>query len=74
MLGSPFDSLVSKLRPPRGSAQGVPRTALIEGLNHAAGTPIVVCCADPGYGKTTALSQWADSPGQRRFAWVSGSA
>src|SRR3954452_12547772 len=28
-------------------------------------------CAGPGYGKTIALSQWAASPGPRRFAWVS---
>src|SRR5215218_7675218 len=70
-IGLPFELLESKLRPPRVSARGVPRTALIERLNRAAGTPIVVCFAGPGYGKTTALSQWAESPGQRPFAWVS---
>src|SRR4051794_41628246 len=32
---------------------------------------MVVVCAGPGYGKTTVLTQWADSPGQRPFAWVS---
>src|SRR5215218_3756900 len=71
MIGLPFELLESKLRPPRVSAGGVPRTALIERLNRAAGTPIVMFFAGPGYGKTTALSQWAASPGQRPFAWVS---
>src|SRR4051794_35183780 len=28
-------------------------------------------CAGPGYGKTTALSQWAASPGPQCFTWVS---
>ncbi len=44
---------------------------MIEQLNAAAGLPIVVFLAGPGYGKTTVLSQWAESPGQRPFAWLS---
>src|SRR3954470_20239548 len=71
MIGLPFDLLESKLRPPRASGRGIPRTALVEQLNRAADTPIVMLCAGPGYGKTTALAQWVQSHGQRPFAWVS---
>ena len=70
MIGLPFELLESKLRPPR-AAGGITRTALVEQLSRASDTPIVMLCAGPGYGKTTALSQWALSPGQRPFAWVS---
>src|SRR3954469_18065524 len=71
MVGLPFELLESKLRPPRMSGRGIRRTALVEQLNHARDTPIVMLCAGPGYGKTTALAQWAASSEQRPFAWVS---
>lgn len=66
MLGSPFDFLESKLRPPRGSAQGVPRTALIERLNRAAGTPIVVCFAGPARGALATADGRQPLPGACR--------
>src|SRR3954466_6140186 len=53
------------------SGRGILRTALVEQLNRASGTPVVMLCAGPGYGKTTALAQWAASSEQRPFAWVS---
>jgi LuxR family transcriptional regulator, maltose regulon positive regulatory protein len=71
MAGLPFELLESKLRPPRTSGRDVRRSALVERLNHATDSPIVALCAGPGYGKTTALAQWALSPGERPFAWVS---
>src|SRR5881394_378847 len=71
MVGLPFELLESKLRPPRTSGRSIPRTALVEQLNRADDTPIVMLCAGPGYGKTTALAQWALSREQRPFAWVS---
>src|SRR3954451_15105631 len=71
MIGPPFDLLEPKLRPPRASGRGITRTALVEQLNRASDTPIVMLCAGPGYGKTTALAQWAVSSGERPFAWVS---
>jgi LuxR family maltose regulon positive regulatory protein len=46
------------------------RSRLVGELDRAP-APVVMVCAGPGYGKTTALSQWAASPGERRFAWVS---
>src|SRR4051794_1197867 len=67
----PFELLESKLGPPRTSGRDVRRTALVEQLNHATDTPIVMLCAGPGYGKTTALAQWALSREERPFAWVS---
>src|SRR4051812_31157956 len=71
ILRLPFDLLESKLRPPRTRGRGITRTALVEQLNHAGDTPIVTLSAGPGYGKTTALAQWAASNEQRPFAWVS---
>src|SRR3954453_23032300 len=71
MVGLPFELLESKLRPPRMSGRGILRTALVEQLNRASDTPVVMLCAGPGYGKTTALAQWAASSEQRPFAWVS---
>src|SRR4051794_1476657 len=71
MVGLPFELLESKLRPPRMSGRGVRRSTLVEQLNNARDTPIVMLCAGPGYGKTTALAQWAGSGGKRPFAWVS---
>src|SRR3982751_1375737 len=71
MVGLPFELLESKLRPPRMSGRGILRAALVEQLNRASGTPVVMLCAGAGYGKTTALAQWAVSGEQRPFAWVS---
>src|SRR3954452_8373206 len=71
MVGLPFELLESKLRPPRMSGRGILRTALVEQLNRASDTAVVMLCAGPGYGKTTALAQWAASSEQRPFAWVS---
>jgi LuxR family maltose regulon positive regulatory protein len=71
MIRLPFDLLESKLRPPRARGRGVARTALVERLNRAGDTPIVMLCAGPGYGKTTALAQWAASNEARPFAWIS---
>src|SRR3954468_18123046 len=71
MVGLPFELLESKLHPPRMSGRGIVRTALVEELNRARDTPIVLLCAGPGYGKMTALAQWAASSEQRPFAWVS---
>jgi LuxR family transcriptional regulator, maltose regulon positive regulatory protein len=67
----PFELMESKLRPPRTNGRGIRRTALIEQLNHASDIPIVMLCAGPGYGKTTALAQLAVSSEERPFAWVS---
>src|SRR4051794_13128947 len=71
MVGLPFELLESKLRPPRMSGRGILRTALVDQLNRASDTPVVMLCAAPGYGKTTALAQWAASSEQRPFAWIS---
>src|SRR4051794_3483832 len=67
----PFELLESKLRPPRNGARSVARTRLAERLNGSAALPVVVACAGPGYGKTTALAHWVASGAQRPFGWVS---
>jgi LuxR family transcriptional regulator, maltose regulon positive regulatory protein len=68
--GTAFDLTVSKLLRPRARAGTIRRSSLLDRL--AAGDPrrIVSVVAPPGYGKTTLLSQWADSGGPP-FAWVS---
>jgi LuxR family transcriptional regulator, maltose regulon positive regulatory protein len=65
-----FDLVESKLRHPPAPPGTVPRSALIERLARDDSRPIVSVVAPAGHGKTTLLSQWADS-GQLAFAWVS---
>ena len=65
-----FDVVESKLRPPPGPPESVPRTALVNRLRAAGAFPIVLVVAPAGYGKTTLLSQWA-ARDARPFAWVS---
>ena len=65
-----FDVVESKLRPPPGQPESVPRTALVNRLRAAGAFPIVLVVAPAGYGKTTLLSQWA-ARDARPFAWVS---
>ena len=64
------DVVESKLRPPLGQPESVPRTALVNRLRAAGAFPIVLVVAPAGYGKTTLLSQWA-ARDARPFAWVS---
>src|SRR3954469_9834837 len=71
MVGLPFELLESKLRPPRTTGRGVLRAAVVGQLDRASGTPVMMLCAGSGYGKTTALAQWAVSGTDRPFAWVS---
>jgi LuxR family maltose regulon positive regulatory protein len=48
----------------------IPRTALVNRLRTSAAGPVVTMVAPAGYGKTTALTQWAERD-DRPFAWVS---
>ena len=64
------DLVVSKLRGPPIRPGTVRRSRLIARLARGDRCPIVSVAAPAGYGKTTLLSQWAESSGQA-FAWVS---
>ena len=64
------DLVVSKLRGPVIRPGTVRRSRLIARLARGDRCPIVSVAAAAGYGKTTLLSQWAESNGQP-FAWVS---
>ena len=64
------DPVVSKLRGPPIRPGTVRRSRLIARLARGDRCPIVSVAAPAGYGKTTLLSQWAESNGQA-FAWVS---
>ena len=60
----------SKLRRPVVRPGSVRRLALIDRLRKGGSFPVISVVAPAGYGKTTLLSQWAESNGQA-FAWVS---
>jgi LuxR family maltose regulon positive regulatory protein len=66
----PADLLASKLRRPEIRPGTIRRASLIERLAREGPCPIISVVAPAGYGKTTLLSQWAESSGQA-FAWVS---
>jgi len=68
--GLRFDLFAAKLLRPLVRPGTVSRSALLERLAQDDSRPIVSVVAPPGYGKTSVLSQWAESSG-RAFAWVS---
>ena len=68
--GTVLDLVASKLIPPVTRPRTVRRSPLLERLSDVDPCPIVSVVAPPGYGKTTLLSQWAESNGGA-FAWVS---
>ena len=60
----------AKLDPPGERPGLVPRPRIVDRLARAGKNRFVTVIAPPGYGKTTALAQWA-STDSRRFAWLS---
>ncbi|MFY9929023.1 MAG: LuxR C-terminal-related transcriptional regulator [Streptosporangiaceae bacterium] len=64
-----LDLFTAKLRRPLLRPGTVRRSSLIERLVRGDRRPIVSVVAPTGYGKTTALAQWAVRNGQA-FAWV----
>ncbi len=65
-----FDPVSAKPRSPLLRPGTVRRSSLIERLERGDPGPVVSVVAPAGYGKTTLLSQWAESSDQA-FAWVS---
>jgi LuxR family maltose regulon positive regulatory protein len=67
-----FDLVASKLQRPLIPPGSVRRSSLLERLARDAAVDrrVISVVAPAGYGKTTLLSQWAESNGQA-FAWVS---
>jgi LuxR family transcriptional regulator, maltose regulon positive regulatory protein len=65
-----FEVLRSKLDVPPQRPGIVDRTRVVERLSRARSSRFVSVVAPPGYGKTTALAQWA-ARDARAFAWVS---
>jgi LuxR family transcriptional regulator, maltose regulon positive regulatory protein len=65
-----FELLRAKLDAPQPRPGLVERAGLVDRLSHARSGRFVSVVAPPGYGKTTALGQWAARDG-REFAWVS---
>ena len=60
----------SKLRRPVMRPGSVRRLALLDRLRKSGSFPVISVVAPAGYGKTTLLSQWAESNGHA-FTWVS---
>jgi LuxR family transcriptional regulator, maltose regulon positive regulatory protein len=65
-----FELLRSKLDLPPARQGLVERTGLVDRLSRARNRRFASVVAPPGYGKTTALGQWA-ARDRREFAWVS---
>jgi LuxR family transcriptional regulator, maltose regulon positive regulatory protein len=68
--GSAFELLRSKLDVPPPRQGLVERAGLVDRLSRGHDCRFVSVVAPPGYGKTTALAQWA-ARDARQFAWVS---
>ena len=68
--GSGFELLRSKLDVPLPRPGLVERAGLVDRLSRSRNSRFVSVVAPPGYGKTTALGQWA-ARDSRQFAWVS---
>jgi LuxR family maltose regulon positive regulatory protein len=66
----PFDRLPAKVQVPAPRPGSVSRTALVNRLRAGRSAPVIAITAPAGYGKTTALAQWAERD-ERPFAWVS---
>ena len=71
MSNTVFGRVASERRRPLVRAGMVYRSPLIERLARGDLRPIVSVVAQPGYGKTTLLSQWAAEDDGPAFAWVS---
>src|SRR5512132_2930005 len=65
----PFEIVESKIQAPVIRTGLVSRTALVNRLRANNTAAVVTVTAPGGYGKTTALSQWA-ARDARPFAWV----
>jgi len=63
-----FQPVGSRLKPPEPRLTMIRRDSLVEALERSA-APLVLVTAPAGYGKTTALTQWAVA-GRRPLAWV----
>lgn len=69
VAGPAFPLVEAKLSVPPVREGIVPRERLLRRLRASDGRPIVAVVAPPGYGKTTLLSQWAETDG-RPIVWV----
>ncbi len=69
LVALPFEIVESKLGVPVPRAGLVSRTALVNRFRANHTSAVVTLTAPAGYGKTTALAQWA-ARDERPFAWV----
>ncbi len=63
--------ILTKTLVPHRRSGFIQRDNLLYRLSHDEDRPLVIVCAPAGYGKTTALAQWARDDAQRSFAWLS---
>ncbi len=63
--------LDAKLHRPPTRDSWVRRNRLVAAMNSAVRHPVTLVAAPAGYGKTTLMAQWLDSPDRPPTAWVS---
>jgi LuxR family maltose regulon positive regulatory protein len=68
---SPIQLIATKTQVPLPRHGLILRNELIERLSATSGGTLVLIKAPAGFGKSTLLSQWAESDPKRQFAWVS---
>ena len=69
--GSPFDLVRTKLLVPTPRARWVPRPRLVATLDGGLEAKLTLVCAPTGWGKTSAVAEWAASPPSADVAWLS---
>jgi ATP/maltotriose-dependent transcriptional regulator MalT len=68
---SQFDLARTKLLVPTPRARWVPRPRLVAALDRGLEAKLTLVCAPTGWGKTSAVAEWAASPPSARVAWLS---
>ena len=62
--------LESKLHPPTLRSEWIERSRLMDKIAEAVRLPVLVVAAPAGYGKSTMITQWVNTPAAGTAAWV----
>ena len=60
----------SKLHPPPERAEWIDRSGLMDRITEAVRLPVLLVAAPAGYGKSTVITQWINTPAAGTAAWV----
>jgi LuxR family maltose regulon positive regulatory protein len=64
------DVFESKLQPPPLRAEWIDRSLLMDRITEAVRLPVLLVAAPAGYGKSTVITQWVNTPATGTVAWV----